>query len=126
MRYKCYTLGYVVILILYLVRPGLPYILYEFNKEYISKNLCVEKDNPGNSCNGKCHLKEQINKNGENNDAENPDKRKINLNSKVEDHLLSRGVLSTAFKKDLSVISIYSIGSIQKYLKVIFIPPEIC
>jgi hypothetical protein len=35
---------------------------YVLNKEYISKNLCVNKAKPKMHCNGKCHLKKQLEK----------------------------------------------------------------
>jgi hypothetical protein len=33
---------------------------YEWNKEYISKTLCENKNKPQSHCNGKCHLKKQL------------------------------------------------------------------
>jgi hypothetical protein len=33
---------------------------YAINKEYISKNLCENKDKPMLHCNGHCHLKKQL------------------------------------------------------------------
>lgn len=33
---------------------------YEWNKEYISKTLCENKNKPQSRCNGKCHLKKQL------------------------------------------------------------------
>lgn len=42
---------------------------YKVNYNYIVKNLCVERDKPKNTCQGKCHLKENLNKND--NDKEN-------------------------------------------------------
>ena len=38
------------------------YLNYQLNKEYISKTLCVNKDKPQMHCNGKCHLKKQLDK----------------------------------------------------------------
>jgi hypothetical protein len=35
---------------------------YEINKEYISKNLCENKDKPMLHCDGHCHLKKQLDK----------------------------------------------------------------
>lgn len=34
--------------------------LYELRKEYVAKNLCVNRDKPKLHCNGKCHLKKQL------------------------------------------------------------------
>lgn len=35
---------------------------FSINKEYISKNLCENKSKPKLHCNGKCHLKKQLQK----------------------------------------------------------------
>lgn len=35
-------------------------INFQLNKEYISKNLCVQKAIKNNHCNGHCHLKKQL------------------------------------------------------------------
>lgn len=33
---------------------------FQLNREYIAKNLCVQKKKKGNCCQGSCHLKEQL------------------------------------------------------------------
>jgi hypothetical protein len=33
---------------------------FELNRAYITKNLCVKKEDPNNCCKGKCYLKKQI------------------------------------------------------------------
>jgi hypothetical protein len=45
--------------------------LYELRKEYVVKNLCVNKDKPKLHCNGKCHLRKQLKKTSEQQDKEN-------------------------------------------------------
>lgn len=35
-------------------------INFQLNKEYISKNLCVQKEVKDNCCKGSCHLKKQL------------------------------------------------------------------
>ncbi len=35
-------------------------INYQVNKEYISKNLCENKNKPMLHCNGRCHLQKQL------------------------------------------------------------------
>jgi hypothetical protein len=42
---------------------------YEMNKDYISKNLCENRGNPKMKCCGKCYLKKQLKKAGDNTDA---------------------------------------------------------
>ena len=39
----------------------LVYVSLKINQDYIAKNLCVEKDVEGSTCNGCCHLKKKVN-----------------------------------------------------------------
>ena len=39
-----------------MLRPISPFIEYMINYDYISKVLCINKNKPELSCNGKCHL----------------------------------------------------------------------
>jgi hypothetical protein len=55
-----YTLLVIVIAAIVL-RPIVPLIGYALNYEYISTVLCENKDKPEKKCNGKCHLKKQLN-----------------------------------------------------------------
>ena len=60
-----------IVFISNLLLPLYPFIEYELNKEYIIKVLCINKDKPENSCNGKCHLNKQLKKASENNQDKN-------------------------------------------------------
>jgi hypothetical protein len=35
---------------------------FKMNQDYIAKALCISKDKPVNTCNGKCHLSKQLEK----------------------------------------------------------------
>lgn len=59
MRPKIAT-GILIILCLVEIRPLLPYLDYLVNYEYISKVLCINKEKPMSSCNGKCYLSQQL------------------------------------------------------------------
>ncbi len=43
------------------IRPIVPVLEYAVNYEYISKVLCINKQSPQKKCNGKCHLKKELN-----------------------------------------------------------------
>lgn len=43
-----------------MVRPIMPIISYAVNYEYISTELCENKDDVEMECNGKCHLKKEL------------------------------------------------------------------
>ena len=38
----------------------IPFLEYMLNKDYIAKELCKQKDDKQNTCNGKCHLRTQL------------------------------------------------------------------
>jgi hypothetical protein len=46
---------------------------FQINREYISKNICVQKSKQNNHCKGSCHLKKQL---------ENEDKKQRPVNNK--------------------------------------------
>jgi len=43
-----------------MLRPIAPLVEYVINYDYISKVLCINKDKPELSCNGKCQLMKKI------------------------------------------------------------------
>jgi len=43
-----------------LLKPIFPVVDYVVNYDYISKVLCVNKEKPKLSCNGKCHLMKEL------------------------------------------------------------------
>lgn len=43
-----------------MLRPIAPFVEYVINYDYISKVLCINKDKPAMSCNGKCHLVKKL------------------------------------------------------------------
>lgn len=45
-----------------MLRPITPFVEYAINYDYISKILCINKDKPEMSCNGKCQLIKNLEK----------------------------------------------------------------
>jgi hypothetical protein len=43
-----------------LIKPVLPVVDYIINYDYISTQLCENKEKPELECNGKCHLKKEL------------------------------------------------------------------
>jgi hypothetical protein len=46
-----------------LVSPVFPVVDYIVNFDYIAKVLCIKKEVPESSCNGKCYLMQQVEEN---------------------------------------------------------------
>lgn len=51
---------FIAIYIVMLFGAYIPYVEYAVHYDYITKNLCENKDKPQSTCAGKCHLKKQI------------------------------------------------------------------
>ena len=113
------------ILFFYLIRPVLPFIEYSIDKEYISKNLCIKKNIPGNCCQGKCYLLEQIKKNSEplNSNTE-PSKKNVPV-QKVDDHLLSQGITTNPIEKVSMLITNNAFRIIASFNSPFFVPPKV-
>jgi len=112
------------ILFFYLIRPVLPYIEYSIDKDYISKNLCIKKNIPGNCCQGKCYLLEQIKKNSEPLNSTTENSKKNVPDQKVEDHLPSEGISTIPFEKVSILITNYSFRIVDSFNSSFFVPPK--
>ena len=112
------------VLFFYLIRPVLPFIEYSINKEYISQNLCIKKNIPGNCCQGKCYLLEQIKKNSEPLNSNTDTNKKNGPDQKVEDHLPSEGISTIPIEKVSLLKFNYCLRIIEQFYSQLFVPPE--
>ncbi len=74
---------------------------FNLNQDYIAANLCVEKDKEGSTCNGQCHLQQQLE-----DTQEGPQSNLVN----TPDHLLN-----LFMDQDLEITSEDSFSSNQKF-----------
>jgi len=123
-RSKTYSVICLCILMFYLIRPVLPFIEYAIFKDYIAKNLCINKDKPQNCCQGKCYLGEQLKKNAETQDPNTGNNKKIIPSQIVEDHMPSKGVITIPIESKTILISGYSIRIIDSFISSFFVPPK--
>ena len=54
------AIGILIIFCFSEVRPLFPFLEYSVNYEYISEVLCINKEKPMSTCNGKCYLNQQL------------------------------------------------------------------
>jgi hypothetical protein len=75
-------------------------VYYHLNKEYISNQLCINKNNPSLHCNGRCYLSKQLKK------AEEGEKQSTQ-SFKEKDEIFSDDMhdISVAYFPAFSVIS---------------------
>ena len=57
---KCMTIIFCVLCLMMTLRPVFPFLEYALNYDYISENLCINRDKPESHCKGKCHLKKRL------------------------------------------------------------------
>lgn len=57
-----YSLSLLTLFLTSLIRPVFPVVDYMLNLDYIAEVLCIKKEMPEDSCNGKCYLMQQLEK----------------------------------------------------------------
>ncbi|WP_262152751.1 hypothetical protein [Chryseobacterium foetidum] len=109
-----------------IIRPVLPFISYAVNYDYITKELCENKDKPELLCKGKCYLTKELAKTAQG--QVNKSSQKINLNSIdvfviIEEFNDSFTLISQLLRENISVFNTDSYNSII-YNK-LFRPPSV-
>ncbi len=96
---------------------------YQLNKEYISKNLCENKNKPKMHCNGKCHLAKQLKK------QEKKESSPANqLKEKLELQFFSNNnfeLNNTAISEKSELSSNYLLSNYSIYLESVYQPPQL-
>lgn len=95
---------------------------YEINKEYISKNLCENKEKPKSTCNGKCHLAKELKKQDKKENSV-PVSQKEKFEVQYFSEVLVDQTSFITFLENRNYFS-YSIIPYSRYLDSIFQPPR--
>lgn len=113
-----------IVMAAYLIIPAIPVIDYMVNKDYIAKNLCINKDKPKSCCKGKCHMIKQLQKADKNQDKDCKDTNKKVQVKEPDEFILNR--LSYFYSE--IVIAQYQNYNALSYNELagsaIFVPPE--
>lgn len=109
----------------YIIIPVVPVIDYLVNKDYIAKNLCINKDKPKSCCKGKCHMVKQLQKTNK-----NTEKDSRNTNSRVQlkdqnEFIISRPGFFTPKIVCNKYLSYNILTSDQLACSAIFVPPKL-
>lgn len=68
----------IVISCVILSKPVFPLVEYAVHYDYISRVMCINKNKPAMTCNGKCHLKQQLAQQAE---TDKPSEKKGNVST---------------------------------------------
>ncbi len=123
---KPYIISWVLLsfIVIYLLTPAIPVVDYLLNRDYIAKNLCVNKDKPKSCCKGKCHLVKQLNKtNNPNRDEKKELPKRLQL-KELQDFILCKGIKSLVPDKKVILVCIVNFRKSELHLNPVYIPPE--
>ena len=123
MRYKYHSILYLVVTAFYILRPSLPWIEYAISRDHIEKVHCLQKDNPENTCHGKCYLHEQLNKHCESQESDSKDDKTV-PDKKIDDHLQTYSIIPGIYEKYLTVPDCFIVPDMVSWASRIFIPPK--
>jgi hypothetical protein len=112
------------VLAAYLVLPVIPIVDFLINREYIAKNLCINRDKPKSCCKGKCHLVKQLKKNSTNTENENKDRGKSAQYKQLDEFLVNKSCQPIIHKTASDYLTINSSKLQQLSIAAIFVPPK--
>jgi hypothetical protein len=113
-----------LVLTAYLIIPVLPIIDYLIHKDYIAKNLCVNRKKLHSCCKGKCYLVKQLKKTSANTegDSKNTEKR-IQLRE-TDVFLAAKTWQPVLQKKDIRYLIFYFSNFQLLAVNAVFVPPK--
>ena len=104
----------------------IPHVQYSIFKDYIAKNLCVNKDKKNNCCQGKCFVEKQIkviDENSSENSNSNNNNKKIQ-NDDSKEFLCSYFFTINPVALDLVPRAYWKASKMSGFASVIFVPPK--
>jgi hypothetical protein len=116
----------VMLLSVYLLSPFklyAPYLSYKINYNYISKELCENKDKPKMNCNGKCYLNKELKKASKEESKEN---KGLQKGIEIEEVLSNTDItFNSTFITDKKEYSFFNEKSFSASLKKFTPPPQV-
>jgi hypothetical protein len=116
-----------ILILLVMVQSFTSWIIvaeYTINKEYISKNLCINKERPKLHCNGKCQLMKKLVQEEHQNPFSNSQTGKIKMDVLFVQKL-NLPSINDLTKEDTKFNSAYVVKQSSGSINAIFHPPAI-
>lgn len=113
-----------LVLTAYIIIPVIPVFDYLIHKEYIAKNLCVNRDKPKSCCHGKCHMVKKLKKANPNTENDSKDTTKRIQYKDLDGFLLVWNRQSFLRKTNYNYL-IYNTSKFQLLaIAAVFVPPK--
>ncbi len=113
-----------IVLTAYLIIPVIPIIDYLIHKDYIARNLCVNRDKPKSCCKGKCYLVKQLKKTSTKTEGESKNTEKRLQLKDTDEFLASKTWQSVLHKKVFHYLIFNSTNFQLLAVNAIFVPPK--
>jgi len=114
-----------IVLTVYFIIPVLPVIDYLINKDFISKNLCINRNKPHSCCKGKCYLVKQLKKSSANTEGESKNSEKRVQLKDADQFLVNKTWRPLLQKKNIH----YFIFNATRFqilaVNAVFVPPKV-
>lgn len=124
MNRRIHPILFLLLLVTYTCRPVLPFIQYAVLKDYIAKNLCVNKDIPENTCEGKCYRDKQLEKSAETSDNEEKRSGKRIGVKEINEFFVFQYALSQLREMDMRYFVLPDSAYKYQYTTSVFVPPK--
>jgi len=113
-----------IVLTAYLIIPVIPIFDYLLHKDYISKNLCVNRNKPKSCCKGKCYLVKQLKKTSTNTEGESKNTAKRTALKDTDEFLAFKIGEPVLQKKDIHYLTFNSSNFQLLADNSVFVPPK--
>jgi len=128
MKYRVISYLLLVVMVLNMFKYQLPYLQYTVFKSYISKNLCVKRNEEHNCCQGKCYLNNQIKmieETGRESGSNKADNKKLQNNKEDKEFLCSH--ILTPKPVEVKLFQPVNLKAVilQGHALAVFVPPKI-
>ncbi|MDP4210506.1 MAG: hypothetical protein Q8928_16980 [Bacteroidota bacterium] len=123
-KYRIFAFTMLFVMVFNISKYQIPQVQYGIFKDYIAKNLCVNKNVKNSCCHGKCFLKKQIKMVAEtNSDTENRHNKKA-TNNEEQDFLCSYFFRIKPVEVKVLRLANLEVAQLQGYASLIFVPPK--
>ena len=113
-----------LVLTAYLIIPVLPVFDYLIHKDYIAKNLCVNRNKPHSCCKGKCYLVKQLKKTSTNAEGESKNTEKRIQLIDTDQFLAIKTWQPVLQQNDFNYL-IFNISNVKLLaVNAVFVPPK--
>jgi hypothetical protein len=113
-----------LVLTAYLIIPVLPILDYLMHKDYIAKNLCVNRNKPHSCCKGKCYLVKQLKKTTTNTEGESKNTEKRTQLKDTDQFLTNKAWQPVLQENDFNYLIFDSTNFELMAVNAVFVPPK--